>query len=245
MNSIEEMSIVGLGQRLFKHFELPYLPIECPTNDRLHLAANLAAKKGEKPQFPILAYSLANIGPSETGANPTAWQHAAMQTQKRQDTIGSMQVIPVTLQFGVTYLDNDRVRLLRFMAKWMQARASGALNFRLRVDSIPVDIQAKPEDSLAAPQKDIMTESINQYELSGTISMNTWISGEFADCIKQITRIKEMTTSMAAPPIMPADVPTASATPEQALAREESIANFGEDVNRNLIFSVKTTMPGG
>lgn len=244
MNSIEELSISALGQRMFDVFKLPHQPIECPTNDRLWMAQRQAQEKGQKVQLPILAYSLMSVGPSETQANPSAWMHRGMATSIQDDTVGSIRVLPVQLTFGVTYLDTDRVRLLRFMSRWLLARAQGTLNFRLRIDGIPIDVQVKPEESLSAPQKDITLDSPNLYEMSGNVTMNTYVSGEFEQAIKRLTRVADIVTAINAPPVLPDELPSGS-TPETVIDRAQAMQQFDDEEGKNTVYSATTKVGEG
>lgn len=243
MNSLEEMSISGLGQRMFGVFGLTHQPIECPTNDRLWMADRQARAQGKKAELPILAYSLSNIGPPATGANATAWMSRGIRTTAVDDVIGSMRVLPVEMTFGVTYLDTDRVRLMRFMAAWLLARAQGTLNFRLRADGIPIDVQVKPEDSLSAPQKDISVDNPNLYEFTGNIVMSTYVSGDFKVAIKRLTRVSEIATTLQNPAAMPDTLPTGS-TPTDVIDRAEAVEQFGDVIGENLIYSFTTHLLG-
>lgn len=238
MNSIEELSIIALGQRLFKVFELLNQPIECPTNDRLWLAQRQAQLKGDHAKLPILAYSLSSVGPAPMMPNPTPWMSRPMATTEQDDTLGSLRVLPVQLIFGVTYLDTDRVRLLRFMSNWMLAAATGKLNFRLRVDGIPVDIQVKPEESLSSPQKDITLDAPNLYEVSGNLAMTTFISGEFDSAIVKVRKITDYAVAAGVPAAMPDDLPDGS-TPQSLLARQQALVNSTVSLE-NPLFEVIT-----
>jgi hypothetical protein len=241
MNSIEEMTLVGIGQRMFKVFDLPTMPIEMPTNDRVHLLNTLAQRQGQKLEYPIMAFSLTNVEPSDT-IPVSAALYRQIATSVRDDTIGSLAVVPVILTIGVTYVDNDRTRLLRTMAKWMFARGQGELNMRLRVDGIPVDIQVTPDDSLSAPQKDITPEQANQYEMEGSLRVRTYMSGDFGTAIKRVTRIAEFTSSALSVPAdgMPIDI-TSRTAPVTVGMVEDTITNFSsEDLNAHLLFTVST-----
>ena len=192
MNSIEEMSVVAVGQRLRDVFNLPTTPIECPANDRVHTYHKLAGRKGDEVTYPIVAYSVTTLSEGDT-ASPTAMLYQGVKTTLRTDTIGSLSCIPCKMSVDVTYLDTDRTRVLAFMSKWFRAGAAGLLNFRLRVDGVPIDIQLTPDPNLSAPQRDMSLDVVaNVYELTGTLGMRTYLSGPFAEAIKQVTRLKEI-----------------------------------------------------
>lgn len=191
MNSVEELSIIALGQRLKKVFGLREQPIECPNNDRVHLLQTLSSRKGEKLEYPLVTYSLTGLNPGET-ANPSVAMLMGHRTSVLKDTIGSLRMIPVHLVFDVFYADNDRSRVISFMSSWVRAGASGLLNFSIRVDGMPISIQVLPDTSLSSPQKDISPDNANQYEFQSTISMRTYVSGPFETAVRRITTIREV-----------------------------------------------------
>ena len=244
MNSIEEMTLIGVGQRLLKAFDLPSQPVEMPTNDRVHLWQQMAQKEGRKLEYPLMAYSLTGVQPSDT-ASVSAVLFRPIATMVRDDTIGALSVVPVIFTIGVTYIDNDRVRLLRTMAAWMFARGRGTLNMRLRVDGIPIDIQVTPDADLSAPQKDMTLDSPGQYELEGTLTVRGWMSGDFGESIVRITRVSELTTSISSSDLdkLPPDLTgKEQATPSPQVV-EEAIANFNQDdVQAHLLYSVTTRL---
>lgn len=247
MNSIEEMTLVAIGQRLRKVFELDTQPIEMPTTDRIQLAYRRNQLAGQELSYPIVAYSLDDVGPGDT-ASPTSMLYRGVPTSIQGDTIGQLKVIPVTVNIGVTFLDNDRIRVLRTMSRWMFARGQGLLNFRLRVDDVPIDIQVTPTDTLSAPRKDINLEVANQYELEGSLSVRTYLTGEFDASIVRVTRLAQIVTEFNAPPAdhMPADLTGRFNTAPTVDVNDKEVVNFNdEDTQKNLLFSITTTTPSG
>lgn len=244
MNSIEEMTLVAVGQRLRRVFELETQPIEMPTTDRIQLAYRRNQLFGQELAYPIVAYSLDDVGPGDT-ASPTSMLFRGLPTTVQGDTIGQLKVIPVMVNIGVTFLDNDRVRVLRTMSRWMFARGQGALNFRLRVDGVPVDIQVTPADTLTAPRKDINADVANQYELEGTLSVRTYLSGEFDKNIVRVTRLAQIVTEFNAPSAenMPADMTGRVTSAPPVDVNDTEVVNFSEeDERRNLLFSITTNL---
>lgn len=243
MNSIEELSIAGLGQRLFKIFSLPDQPIECPTGDLLHLVQKVRSNKGEGMKLPVVGYSLSTISESEY-ANPTAAMFRGVNTAAKEETIGCLRALPVKLTFDLRYVDNDRIRVLRFLAKWMEAGARGLLNFRLRVDGAPIDIQVKPDGSLTVPLKESTPDASNVYDFAGTLTMNTYVTGPFDESLTVITRLKTTTIAFDVGTTDTQDI--LSVVPRPSLEEiETNFAAFDDVAAENLLFVVQQKNLGG
>lgn len=201
MDSLESMSLAALGLRLKEVFCVGTQPVEYAANDRLHLYQMLSRRKSNGLSYPILAYALSSISESDT-ASPSVAMIQSRRTVVRGDTVGSLYALPVTLSIDVTYLDTDRSRLLLFMSRWLLAQAKGSLNFTLKYDGIPVDVQVKPDTTLTAPQREMAIDVVNQYEFSGQLTMRTYVTGPFETAVKDVPLIRYIDIGLAASAFM-------------------------------------------
>lgn len=245
MSSVEELSIKGLGQQLQTVFSVN--AFECTTEDRVHLAVRKAKQEGETTvKYPILAYSISNFGPV-TWQNPTNAALRPFTTSTGSDFVKSLRLYPTTFTFDITYLDDSRTRLIRFLSAWERASAEGKLNFRLLIDGMPVDIQVKPDPNLSVPKRDVMIESTSQYEFTGQMAMTTYLSGEFKENLKQIARIKETTIGFIAVvdtdiPVQIRGAPGPIPSPEEI---ERSLFDYDEKLRSdNLLYEIVITPQG-
>ncbi len=237
MSSVEEITISSLSQRLQKVFDLPSAPLECSTDDRVHLAQRRSEEAGKSIAYPVLAYSLDSWEPQQWH-NPTVSAFAALRTHgEGPDFHNAIRLFPVQLSFDVTYLDDDYVRVVRFLSRWTVVAASGLLNFRLRVDGFPIDIQVRLESSLSVPKKDIGPQTSSQYEFTGRMVVSSCVSGPFDSELLKLVRVKETTIGFLASDVAPLrGEPGLVKSPEQL---EASLAEYSqEDRDSNLMFEL-------
>lgn len=179
MSSLTSLTVQAVGEKLSQYFGCVCL--ELPTNDRIHTFARLASSKGKEPSFPMICYSLTSLALNQELGNPSVAARVPLGIRQTVETVHGITAIQAKFDLEVTFLDNNRERLLALMTKWLMASVTGKLNFSIQLGgNNSVAVQVKPDSTITSPQHDMSVDVVNLYEMQGTLAVNSFISEEFS-----------------------------------------------------------------
>lgn len=188
--SLAEMIILGVSQRLSDLMDVPakrILPIS--TNDRMRVAQRVADMKNNgKLELPMIMLHTTTMSRGDqnqdlTGYNARSMSRHGVYTARNdnQTAITRLHLVPAVYEMEVIYLTDSYTAGLTYGSNWLAHSIRGRMNFTLRYNGLPIDMQVHMAPSVTVPERDESVDVPNFYEYDSGIQVVGYVDSTCPD----------------------------------------------------------------
>lgn len=173
---VEEFAFSGLEKQASKIFRCPVSWVQSTDKKRVVQGKT----PPEERSYPFLVLTLTDVAEQDTSFNSKylALAGTPVAVGRDNNTYSRVSLLPVQCSVTVEYYTNDVRALSLFTNRWMFARKLGQLNFNIHYGKTTLAIKVQGSGSLSFPVREANPSETQEYLLSTTLVMNSYLSSE-------------------------------------------------------------------